>query len=109
MADPVFGQVGLMIFINLDTWSALSAEEQAGIERAALRLEKDSIAQFDTLAAQEKEDLLELGMKMTSFAEAEGAQFEVLWSDGVWSIAEKGDPETVGDLRALARDAGLSN
>ena len=109
MADPVFGQVGLMIFMNLDAWNALSAEEQAGIERAAVRLETDSIARFDALAAQEKEDLLELGMKMTAFSDAEAAQFEELWSGGVWSIAEKGDPETVAGLRALARDAGLSD
>lgn len=88
---------------------ALSDEEKAGIERAALRLESDSIARFDTLAAAEKETLLELGMKMTSFSDAEGAQFEGLWSNGVWSIAEKGDPETVGGLRALAREAGLSD
>lgn len=109
MADPVFGQVGLMVFMNLDSWNALPEAEQAAIERAAIRLEADSIARFDALAAQEKEDLLELGMKMTSFSDAEGAQFEDLWSGGVWSIAEKGDPDTVGGLRALAKDAGLSD
>lgn len=109
MADPVFGQVGLMVFMNLDAWNALSTEEQAGVERAAIRLEADSIARFDLLAAQEKKDLLELGMKMTSFSAAEGAEFENMWSGGVWSIAEKGDPETIGGLRALAREAGLSD
>ncbi len=109
MADPVFGQVGLMIFMNLDAWNGLSAEDQAAIKRAALQLETDSIARFDALAAQEKEDLLELGMKMTAFSDAEAAQFEDLWSGGVWSIAEKGDPDTVAGLRALAREAGLSD
>lgn len=109
MADPVFGQVGLMIFMNLDAWNGLSADEQAGLERAALRLETDSITRFDTLAEQEKEDLLELGMKMTAFSEPEAAQFEDLWSGGVWSIAEKADAETVSGLRTLARDAGLSD
>jgi len=109
MADPVFGQVGLMVFMNLDSWNGLSADDQAAIERAALRLEADSIANFDTLAAQEKENLLGLGMKMTAFSDEEGAQFEELWSGGVWSIAEKGNPEVVGGLRALARDAGLSD
>ncbi len=109
MADPVFGQVGVMIFMNLDAWNALSDEEKAGIERAALRLETDSIARFDVLAAAEKETLLGLGMKMTAFPEEEASQFEALWSNGVWSIAEKGDPETVAGLRSLAREAGLSD
>ncbi|MEL7397075.1 MAG: TRAP transporter substrate-binding protein DctP [Pseudomonadota bacterium] len=109
MADPVFGQVGLMIFMNLDAWNALSTEDQAGIERAALRLEANSIDRFNNLAAQETKDLLELGMKMTAFSDAEATQFEDLWSGGVWSIAEKGDPEAVSGLRTLARDAGLSD
>ncbi|MEM6464180.1 MAG: TRAP transporter substrate-binding protein DctP [Pseudomonadota bacterium] len=109
MADPVFGQVGVMIFMNLDAWNALSPEEQESVERAAIRLEADSIARFDALAAQEKEDLLDLGMKMTSFSDGEAAQFESLWSNGVWSIAEKGDPEKAAGLRDLARKAGLSD
>ena len=109
MADPVFGQVGVMIFMNLDAWNALTAEQQAGIERAAVRLETESIARFDRLAAQEKEDLLDLGMKMTSFSDSEATQFENLWSNGVWSIAERGDPEKAAGLRDLARKAGLSD
>lgn len=109
MADPVFGQVGVMIFMNLDTWNGLSAENQAGIERAAARLETGSIERFDKLAAEEKQALLDLGMKMTSFSEGETAQFESLWSNGVWQVAAKGKPEAVGGLRELARKAGLSD
>jgi len=109
MADPVFGQVGLMVFMNLDAWEGLSADQQAAVERAAIRLEQESIARFDKLAAEETQALLDLGMKKTAFAPEEAAQFEALWSNGVWSIAEKGDPETVGGLRALARDAGLAD
>jgi len=109
MADPVFGQVGVMIFMNLDAWNALSDDHRAAIESAAVRLEQESIARFDALAAAEKEALLGLGMQMTSFSDAEAAQFENLWSDGVWSIAAKGAPEDTQALRALAREAGLSD
>lgn len=109
MAEPVFGQVGVMIFMNLDAWNGLTADEQAGIERAATRIETDSISHFDDLAAQEKQDLLGLGMQMTAFSDAEAAQFESLWSNGVWQVAGKGAPEQVAGLRALARKAGLSD
>lgn len=109
MADPVFGQVGVMIFMNLDAWNALSEEEKAAMERAATRLETETIERFDTLAAAEKEELLGLGMKMTAFSEAEAAQFEQLWSNGVWSIASKTAPEATAELRDLARKAGLSD
>ena len=109
MADPVFGQVGVMIFMNLDAWEALSDEDKAAIERAAIRLENETIARFDKLAAEEKEALLGLGMKMTAFSDAEGGQFEQLWSNGVWQVASKTAPEEVGQLRDLARKAGLSD
>jgi len=109
MADPVFGQVGVMIFANLDNWNGLDADTQAAIERAAVRLEMGAIERFDALAVTEKQELLDLGMKMTSFSEAEGAQFESLWSNGVWSIAEKNAPESAAVLRDLARKAGLSD
>lgn len=109
MADPVFGQVGVMIFMNLDAWNALSDDDRASIERAAIRLEQNSITRFDSLAKSEKQALLDLGMKMTSFSNAEGALFENLWSDGVWSIAAQSKPDETAALRALARDAGLSD
>ena len=109
MADPGFGQVGLMIFMNLDAWNRLSDDARAAIERAAERLEADSVARFDVLATKERAALLELGMKVTDFAPEEAAQLETLWSNGVWQVAEGGAPEAVGELRALAQSAGLSD
>lgn len=109
MADPGFGQVGLMIFMNLDAWNGLSDEGRAAIERAAARLEADSVARFDVLAAKERAALLELGMQITEFAPEEAAQLETLWAGGVWQVATGGAPEAVGGLRALAQSAGLSD
>lgn len=109
MAEPGFGQVGLMFFMNLDAWNALSVENQAAIERAATRLESNSIVHFDALAEAETAALLELGMKVTEFAPEEAEQLDALWSSGVWQVAEGGAPEAVGKLRDLAQTAGLSD
>ncbi len=109
MADPGFGQVGLMIFMNLDAWNGLSDEARAAIERAAERLEADSVARFDVLATEERAALLELGMQVTEFAPEEAAQLETLWSNGVWQVAEGSAPEAVAGLRTLAQSAGLSD
>lgn len=109
MAEPIFGQLGLMVFMNLDTWEGLTDDERAAIERAAVKLEEQSIARFDTLAAEETKALLELGMKTTSFSEKEAAQLDGLWSNGVWAVAEKTAPEEAAKLRQLARDAKLSD
>lgn len=109
MADPGFGQVGLMIFMNLDSWNGLSDDARAAIQRAAKRLEAESVARFDVLAAEERAALLDLGMQVTEFAPEEAAQLESLWSNGVWQVAERGAPEAVGGLRALAQSAGLAD
>ncbi|MEO0363803.1 MAG: TRAP transporter substrate-binding protein DctP [Pseudomonadota bacterium] len=109
MADPAFGQVGLMIFMNLDAWNGLSDEGRAAIERAAIRLEADSVARFDALAAEEKAALLKLGVRTTAFAPEEAERLDALWSDGVWRVASGGAPEAVAELRALSRSAGLSD
>ncbi|MGR3434879.1 MAG: TRAP transporter substrate-binding protein DctP, partial [Shimia sp.] len=69
IADPVFGQVGVMIFANLDAWNALSEDERAAIQEAAIALEAGSIARFDTLAEAELAALQEAGMRMTSFSD----------------------------------------
>lgn len=109
MADPSFGQVSLMIFMNLDAWNALSDDGRAALERAATRLETDSVARFDALAKEERAALLDLGMQVTEFAPEEAAQLESLWTMGVWQAAESGAPEAVAGLRMLSQSAGLSD
>ena len=109
MVEPEFGQVGVMIFMNFDRWNGLTDEERAAFERVALKLETESIAQFDRLAAEEKAALIDLGMKETSVSASEATRFETLWSEGAWSVAAKTAPEATAELREIARKAGLSD
>ena len=109
MADPVFGQVGVMILMNLDAWEGLDAEAQAAIEAAALTLEQESIARFDLLAEEERQALLDAGMEMTAFPDADAARLDQLWSDGVWQVASEGQADAVAALREAARASGLSD
>ena len=108
MADPVFGQVGAMIFMNLDAWNALTPEEQKAVDRAAARLEATSVVRFDVLAEEEKNALIEKGMKLTQFPAAEAERLNALFSEGVWKVAAKGAPEDAAALRALGATAGLT-
>ena len=106
-AEPVFGQVGLMIFMNLDAWNALGDDERALIEAEAIKLEVDSIARFNDLAAAELEALRDAGMQETSFAPEDADRLEALWEEGVWQVAiEKSGADAEG-LRDIAREAGL--
>ena len=108
IADPVFGQVGVMILANLASWEALSEEERAAIEAAAVELEASSIARFDALADEELAGLREAGMEMTSFSDAEAARLDTLWSEGVWQVAAGSAPDDVARMREMAEAAGLA-
>ena len=108
VADPVFGQVGVMILANLDAWNALAEEERTAIEETAIELEAESIARFDALAEEELAALQESGMEMTSFSEAEAADLDRLWSEGVWEVAAGGAPGEVAEMRRMAEEAGLA-
>lgn len=107
MADPVFGQAGLIILMNLDAWNALSDDDKTTLEKAGRQLEIESIARFDKLIEEEKAALLDLGMEMTEFPPEEAAQLDKLFNDGVWQQGMDKDPKPVGELRELAEKAGL--
>ncbi|GAB5468945.1 MAG: hypothetical protein Kilf2KO_19750 [Rhodospirillales bacterium] len=105
---PVFGQVGLMIFMNLDRWESLDPALQAKILEVGAQLELDSVARFDALAAEELAALKELGMQETAFSPAEAAELDRLWSDGVWAVSTAKAGAEAEALRAKAKAAGLT-
>ncbi|MCO5134931.1 MAG: TRAP transporter substrate-binding protein DctP [Phyllobacteriaceae bacterium] len=108
MADPQFGQVGVMIFMNLDKWNSLDEATQTALLQAGEELELEMIDHFDALQKAEYDFLLEKGMKLTSFSEAESAEFERLWAEGVWEVAAEKSGSDAEALRKLAVDAGMS-
>ena len=107
LTRPVFGQVGVMVLMNRDAWDGLTDAQREAIETAATELETASVARFDELAAAEFEELKSLGMRETTFSDAEAERLEELWAEGVWSVAS-GAGEEATALRELARDAGLT-
>jgi len=108
IVDQPFGNASLFYMMNADTWDELSEDNKAAINRAAVRMENLAIERMDVHAAEEEKKMLELGVKMTSLTDAEDAQLDILWSEGVWAIGMKGNPEATAGLREVARKAGLS-
>jgi len=109
LAEPKFGQVGTMIFMNLDSWESLSDEQKAAITQAGAELEVETLQRMDELAAAELEALQELGMKMTAFSNADADRFEELWASGVWEVSEEKSGDAAKELRALAKSHGMTN
>ncbi|WP_087720899.1 TRAP transporter substrate-binding protein DctP [Salinicola salarius] len=108
MTDPVFGQVGVMIFMNLDRWNSLDSEAQEALIEAGKQIEIDSVAHFDALQKKEAEFLTENGVEITSFSESESQAHERLWSEGVWKVAEEQSGENARKLREMAKSADMT-
>lgn len=108
ISRPTFGTVGLFAYMNLDTWESLSEEEQSVIMDAALQVEKESVARFDKLAAEEEEKLLELGVQITKMPEEDASRLDELIADGAWETARSlGHDEVVDKMHQQAEEAGL--
>lgn len=108
MADPVFGQVGVMIFMNLDAWNALEPATQEALAEAGRDLEIQSQTHFDQLQIEEFEWLLANGMTVTDFPESEATELERLWAEGVWEVATQVSGDDAVNLRELAKSNGMT-
>ncbi len=108
MANPSFGQVGVMIFMNLESWKALDQKSQTTLLEAGKQLELDSLSHFDKLQVAEYDTLLKNGMTLTSFSDAESAEFERLWAEGVWEVATEVSGDDARNLRELAKKHGMT-
>ncbi|MEA2119067.1 TRAP transporter substrate-binding protein DctP [Halovibrio sp. HP20-50] len=108
MTDPEFGQVGVMIYMNLDRWNALDNEAQKVLTEAGKQIEIDSVAHFDALQEQETAFLKENGMEITSFSQSEADDHERLWAEGVWKVAEEQSGDDARRLREMAKSAGMT-
>lgn len=106
---PGFGTVGLIVFMNLDSYEALPGETQTLLADQCEALELASKGKFDVIAAEERLFLLQNGMKLTVFKPEDLRRLNDLMNEGVWSVAATKSPDEVAVMREMARHAGLSN
>ncbi|CAO1669813.1 MULTISPECIES: TRAP transporter substrate-binding protein DctP [Halomonadaceae] len=108
MTDPEFGQVGVMIYMNLDRWNALDSDAQNALIEAGKQIEIDSVAHFDAVQKEEADFLIDNGMQITSFSESESEAHERLWAEGVWKVAEEQSGDDARQLREMAKSADMT-
>lgn len=107
MTRPLFGQVNVLLLMNLEQWRKLSAEQQMAIENIAAQLEEETVARFDALAEIEFAALEKEGVITTKFSDSAALRLDQLWADGVWGLAIKRSGESARRLREMAEEAGL--
>jgi TRAP-type C4-dicarboxylate transport system substrate-binding protein len=107
--EPTFGAVNLIFAINGDRWSKLNEQQRNWLLEAGLRTERESITVGDQIVAEERSKLGEHGVQVTGLPEDKGKMIREVWNVSQWEIAEKCCGDAAKQLRALARQNGMTN
>lgn len=109
MAQPTFGQLSMLILMNLDRWKALPPNVQKALSEAGRLVEIESIAAFDQMQVKEVEVLQSKGMKFTKFLPNEAVKFDRMFADGVWQVAAGASKADSEKMREMARKANMTD
>ena len=108
MTRPTFGVTNLSLFMNLDSWNALSESQQETLISVAKELEVDGRKHFETLWADEEAALMENGLEITEFGPDYANNVNDIFADGVWRQVQEGAGDDGSAFRALAAEKGLT-
>jgi len=108
MMRPTFGQVGHMVFMNLDRWNTLDPEMQETIARVAEAFETEATEIIDEVVASEEATLAAEGMTVTELPDAFLGVIGEAWYEGAMTLAAINNPDEVTEIRNLAEAAGLT-
>lgn len=108
MMRPSFGQVGHLVFMNLDRWNSLSPEMQETIARVAEAYEIEATAIMDEVVAAEEAAMAAQGVSVSQLPDALLPLIGASWFDGAMTLAARTNPAEVAEIRAMADAAGLT-
>ncbi len=108
VSAPTFGQVSVMILMNLEKWNSLPKTTQDAMTEAGKKVEIAAIDVFDKMATEELENLKAKGMQISEFKPAEANRLEEMWSEGVWAVAEVTSKQESHQFREFAKSKGMT-
>ncbi len=101
VVDPGFYQVPNPLLMNLNTWNKLPKKLQDLLTEAATEAEKKVVADFDSLAKQERPILLKGGIQVITLPPAESEKFLRVAYDEGWKDVLAKSPEAGAKLKEL--------
>lgn len=108
MTRPTFGVTNLTMFMNLDTWNGLSAEQQDLVMETAQELELSGREHFETLWAEEDQAMQEAGLEVTEFGPEVAEEIGAIFANGVWKQVEEKAGADGKAFHELAVETGLT-
>ncbi|RKF16818.1 C4-dicarboxylate ABC transporter substrate-binding protein [Roseovarius spongiae] len=108
MTRPTFGVTNLTLFMNLDSWNALSEEQQTMVVDTAKELEVEGRTHFETLWAEEDAAMQEAGLAITEFGPETAENVDAIFAAGVWKQVEAKAGEDGKAFHDLAVEKGIT-
>lgn len=105
---PGFGVNYEPIFMNLNAWNKLSAEDQKAILDVSHKIEDSWYAVAPSVWAEEEKELLASGMKITEMGAEQKAKLRASWAEGLWALSAEKNAEATKELRDFAVSKGLA-
>lgn len=99
--DPGFYHAIVTITVNLESWNALSEEQQEILETAALEVEGQLSADMSADDRAAGEQMVEAGMEVITLPEEEGRKMVEMALDAYWGLLEAEAPESINKLRPM--------
>jgi len=108
VVQPDFANLYNWIFINRSKWDALDEATRGYLTQAAIKTEKEVLAEMERLSIEELKKLQEGGLKITNMNANEAQNINRWWNEGLWGIAEKSQADWVKRIRSRGVEAGLT-
>ena len=99
--DPGFYRPIVTITMNLESWEALTPEQQALLEEVAAEVETSMSAEMGEQDRAAGQRMVDNGMEVITLEGAEGEKLEQMALDAYWELLEERQPESMGVLRPL--------
>jgi TRAP-type C4-dicarboxylate transport system substrate-binding protein len=105
---PTFGAATQPVFVNLDVWNGLAPETQTALLEAGELTELQMPWIGNAIQAEEDARLDELGVEIETLSPEMAAKVQSAFVSSIWDLAAECCGEAAAELRAVARDAGLT-
>lgn len=105
---PGFGVNYEPIFMNLDKWNKLSAEDKKLFLDVGKQVEDHWFKVATSVWQEEEKKLIGLGMKVSEMGAAQKAKLRQAWSDGLWALSAGKNAAATKELREFAVSKGLA-
>ncbi len=105
---PGFGVNYEPIFMNLDAWNSLSAEDQQMFIDVSQKIEDQWFEVAPSVWQEEEDELIKKGMVVSEVGDKQKAGLRDAWSKGLWEMSVDANPKATKDFHEFAVSKGMA-